>query len=124
MANHDRSPSVCQLWTNRSKMAAHEIFVFVCAGNVGQWGQYTTGPYRNVPIQGGDHYFVSTHYQVQSAHYQGDGMSRLMHQYPFWLVCCCQGCGLHAPAAIRVSIAAISSTASSIHSDGGRGPTC
>ena len=35
-------------------------------GNVAQWGQYTTGPYRNIPIEGGDHYFVSTHYQVRN----------------------------------------------------------
>ncbi len=34
------------------------------AGNVAQWGQYTTGPYHNIHIEGGDHYFVSTHYQV------------------------------------------------------------
>lgn len=37
------------------------------AGNVGQWCQYTTGPYRNVPVPDGDHYFVSTHYQVHFA---------------------------------------------------------
>ena len=30
--------------------------------NVLQWGNYTTGPYRNVPIMG-DHYFVSTKYR-------------------------------------------------------------
>ena len=34
-----------------------------CAGNVAQWAGYTTGPYRNVPIETGDHYFVSSHYQ-------------------------------------------------------------
>ena len=37
------------------------------AGNVAQWGGYTTGPYRNVAIATGDHYFVSTHYQVGAA---------------------------------------------------------
>ncbi|KAK9803914.1 hypothetical protein WJX72_004698 [[Myrmecia] bisecta] len=30
-------------------------------GNMAKWGDYTTGPFRNVPIKG-DHYFVSTHY--------------------------------------------------------------
>ena len=34
-----------------------------CAGNVAQWGQYTTGAYQNVEIPDGHHYFVSTHYQ-------------------------------------------------------------
>ena len=35
-------------------------------GNVGMWGGYTTGPYRNIAIETGDHYFVSSHYQVPS----------------------------------------------------------
>ena len=33
------------------------------AGNVAQWVQYTTGPYRNIEISDGNHYFVSTHYR-------------------------------------------------------------
>ena len=34
------------------------------AGNVAKWSEYTTGPFRNVEIAGGDHYFVSTHYRA------------------------------------------------------------
>ena len=32
------------------------------AGNVAQWGGYTTGANKNVEIPDGTHYFVSTHY--------------------------------------------------------------
>ena len=28
-----------------------------------KWGEYTTGRHVHVSIPGGDHYFVSTHYQ-------------------------------------------------------------
>ena len=31
-------------------------------GFVAQWGQYTTGPHRNIQISDGTHYIVSTHY--------------------------------------------------------------
>ena len=30
--------------------------------NMQQWAAYTTGPFRNVYVEG-DHYFVSTHYR-------------------------------------------------------------
>jgi hypothetical protein len=36
----------------------------VTTGNVAKWGEYTTGPFRNVEILGGGHYFVSTHYRA------------------------------------------------------------
>ena len=34
-------------------------------GNMEQWQQYTTGPFRNVPVAG-DHYFVSSQYRQVS----------------------------------------------------------
>ena len=32
-------------------------------GNIAQWEQYTMGPYRNIDIPDGNHYFISTHYR-------------------------------------------------------------
>ena len=40
----------------------------MAAGNVAQWKKYTTGPYRNIEVPGGDHYFVSSHYRQVQPH--------------------------------------------------------
>ena len=37
-------------------------------GNIDQWRHYTTGSHVNIPVKGGTHYFVSTHFrQVRHA---------------------------------------------------------
>ena len=41
----------------------HDRRLVCTAGNVAKWGEYTTGRHVHVEIPGGDHYFVSRHYQ-------------------------------------------------------------